>query len=77
MTYQKIFVDNLTCKRRFHLSFDESDPKTEQVKITCPHCDVIIYEAKNHSAVKFIREENLVRTFVQAEKTTTHCEFND
>ncbi len=75
MTYKKISVDNLTCKRRFHLSFDDAASPQALVTAQCPHCQVRIYERKNHPPVTVVREENLVTTTNLSSLQTKECDF--
>ena len=77
MTYRKFVVDNVTCSRRFHMSFDDEDSAITQVHVKCLHCGVTVFAAKNHQPVKFARDENLVKTTALAELTISECHFRD
>lgn len=77
MAYQKFFVDNTTCSRRFHLTFDSDNQTVDRVHVECPHCGVTVFSAKDHPPVSFQREENLVKTTALAEITVSECNFRD
>ena len=77
MAYHKFLIDNPTCSRRFHASYDDSEQRQDKVSIDCPCCDKKIFEAKNHPPVKIARQENLVRTAVLAERLVDGCNFVD
>lgn len=77
MAYQKILVDNTTCSRRFHLTFDSNDTPLPHVEVKCQFCEAVIYRADNHPKVKLAREENLVKTASLSENITQECHFED
>lgn len=77
MAYQKILVDNTTCSRRFHLTFDSSDTPVPKTEVKCQFCNAIIFSAENHPVVHLAREENLVKTSMLSELTTQQCFFED
>ncbi len=60
--HKKIIIDNVVCKRRFHLIYEENHSKPEHVVIKCPHCSEIIFENEKHAPVLLAREENLVKS---------------
>lgn len=77
MSYSKFVVDNTTCSRRFHISFDDEGPKKPRVEVRCQFCDVVVFSAEQHPAVTHTRVENLVKTSALSEITTSECKFQD
>lgn len=77
MSYQKMLVDNVSCSRRFHVTFDDEAPKQAHTEIKCPFCNVVIFAADNHPQVKLARQENLVQTAELSEQITSACEYRD
>ena len=77
MTYKKILVDNTTCLRRFHISFDEADQSQESVELKCLHCGEVVFAKQNHAPAKLIREENLVKTTDLSSLRMKNCAFKD
>lgn len=77
MAYEKILIDNTTCSRRFHLTFDSEAETLPRVEVRCQFCDVVIFSANNHPPVALAREENLVKTAFLSEHTVTECHFED
>ncbi len=77
MSYQKLLVDNTTCSRRFHISYDDEGPRTPHVEVKCPFCDAVVFSADDHPEVKLARQENLVQTSQLAPNLTSACNFSD
>lgn len=77
MAYQKILVDNLTCKRRFHISFDDEQEKEQNVEIRCLHCNAVIFKKESHPPVKLLRDENLIKLTDLSPLRTKECHFKD
>lgn len=77
MAYRKTLVDNVTCSRRFHISFDDEAPPAPRVEVRCQLCNAVIFTAENHAPVTLAREENLVKTSALAESVVTECQFED
>ena len=77
MSYQKILVDNTTCSRRFHVTFDDSAEVMPRVELRCQFCDAVIFAENNHPPVALAREENLVKTSSLSENIVTECHFED
>ena len=77
MSYQKFTVDNTTCSRRFHLTFDDRLDKMPRVEVRCQNCGVVIFAAENHPAVTLAREENLVKTSQLSDLIVSDCNFED
>ena len=77
MSYTKVLVDNPTCARRFHLTFDDEAGHLPRVEIRCPHCQVVVFAAEDHAAVKLVREENLTKTSALSDHLVTDCQFED
>jgi hypothetical protein len=77
MAYHKILVDNTTCSRRFHITYDDVREKLPRVEVKCQFCDVVIFSAENHPAVSLAREENLVKTSALSEDVISECHFKD
>ncbi len=77
MAYKKILVDNLTCKRRFHINFDDEGEKIPLVEVHCLHCNAVVYRQENHPAAKLARDENLVKLTELSPIRTKECFFRD
>ena len=77
MAYKKDLVDNVTCSRRFHLTYDTEAPKLPLVEVRCSYCDVIIFSATDHSAVRLARQENLIQTGMLSDQIIRECHFKD
>ena len=77
MSYQKFLVDNITCSRRFHVTFDDEAQPAQQTTVVCPHCCEIIWKAEDHPPVTLAREENLVKTTQLSRNLTRECQFQD
>lgn len=77
MSYKKVLVDNVTCSRRFHVTFDDEAAKVAETKAECPYCGITIFSAQNHPPVKVARQENLVKTTKLSDQVIKACEFKD
>lgn len=77
MAYQKLLIDNTTCSRRFHVTYDDAGEKLPRVEVRCQFCETIIYSAENHPEVSLARAENLVKTSALSENIVTECHFKD
>jgi hypothetical protein len=77
MAYTKILVDNTTCSRRFHLTYDSAGEVLPRVEIRCQFCQAVIFTEENHPKVTLAREENLVKTASLSEHLTKECAFED
>lgn len=77
MSYKKILVDNTTCSRRFHITFDDEAAPKPRVEVRCPFCNVVVFDEENHPAVTLAREENLVKTSALSENIVSECHFED
>jgi hypothetical protein len=77
MSYQKFLVDNVTCSRRFHVTYDDEAKTVAKTSITCPHCSIVLWSAENHAPVKLARDENLVKTTQLSRDLVRECEFKD
>jgi len=77
MGYQKLLIDNVTCSRRFHITFDSDAPKIASVEVKCPYCDIVIFAAENHPEVRFARQENLIQTGSLSDNIIRQCDFTD
>lgn len=77
MAYQKILIDNTTCSRRFHVTFDDAADVMPRVELRCNFCNAVIFAENNHPPVALAREENLVKTAFLSEHLTTECLFED
>jgi hypothetical protein len=77
MAYQKLLIDNVTCSRRFHITFDDKDAKRAHVELKCPFCDVTIFARDNHQPVKLARQENMVQTAELSDTIVNECAFRD
>lgn len=77
MGYQKFLVDNVTCSRRFHITFDPDAAPVAKTEAVCPYCDMTIFTAENHAPVRLARQENLVQTAQLSDSIVRKCEFRD
>lgn len=77
MSYKKIFVDNVNCSRRFHISFDDENTPEPKVELKCPFCDYVIFSAENHPPVELARQENLIQKNNLASLVKRECHFKD
>lgn len=77
MSYKKIVVDNVTCNRRFHITYDDQGQKQAQVEVKCLHCQAVVFQKKDHPAVKLARDENLTKTTDLSSLRTKECFFKD
>ena len=77
MSYQKHLVDNTTCSRRFHITFDDEAPRKPRVEVRCHYCNAVVFQAENHPPVTLAREENLVKTSALSEDLMRSCDFQD
>ncbi len=77
MAYQKILVDNLTCKRRFHVRFDDEDAAVPNVELRCLHCNAVIFHKENHPPVSLARDENLIKLTDLSPIRSKACLFQD
>jgi len=74
-TYRKIEIDNSTCRRRFHIAFEEGQDPVSETKVMCPHCGVLLFEAKDHPPAILSRDENLVKSPDGSNRTLSECHF--
>lgn len=77
MSYQKFLVDNVTCSRRFHVTFDDEAKTVEKTSIVCPHCSQVQWTAEDHAPVTLARDENLVKTTQLSRNLERSCLFKD
>lgn len=77
MTYKKVLVDNLSCSRRFHLTYDDDAPRKEKVQLECKYCQAIIFSKKNHPEVTYARDENLISFTNPSKNRIKDCKFVD
>ena len=77
MSYKKLLVDNTTCSRRFHITYDDQASPLPRVELRCQFCDARIFSAENHPPVTLAREENLIKTSALSEELMSECNFQD
>jgi len=77
MSYKKILVDNLTCKRRFHITFNDDEKKVPLVEVHCLHCDAVIFSRENHVPAKLARDEVLIKLTDLSPIKTKECYLQD
>lgn len=77
MAYQKLLIDNTTCSRRFHVTFDDAGEKLPRVEVRCQYCNTVVFSGENHPAVSLARAENLVKTSALSENLVSECHFKD
>jgi DNA-directed RNA polymerase subunit RPC12/RpoP len=76
--YEKFVVDNVVCRRRFHLVYEKNAETKTRTEVVCPHCDVRLFYAENHPPVFLSREENLIKTPDRTFSTVlTSCKFKN
>jgi hypothetical protein len=76
MAYKKIMVDNTTCLRRFHISFDDNSPK-EKIQLKCFYCDAVVFSSDSHPRASIVRDEILVNTNYMSPCRVKKCYFKD
>ena len=76
MKYEKLLIDNATCKRRFHLVFESGAKNNTHVEVKCPHCGVVLFDETNHPPVVLARDENLIKSPDGSEPVVYDCKFN-
>ena len=77
MSYQKFLVDNVTCSRRFHITYDSSAAKVPYTEVRCSFCNVVIFAEAEHPPVHLARQENLVQTASLSDNIVRECHFKD
>ncbi len=77
MSYSKFTVDNTTCSRRFHITFDDEAEKLPRVELRCQYCNVVIFAEDDHPPIRLAREENLVKTSALSDLLVRDCDFSD
>lgn len=77
MAYKKILVDNPTCSRRFHISFDDESNPVARTEVRCSYCNVVVFSEENHPQAILAREENLTKTTALSNRLTRQCDFED
>ena len=77
MSYNKVLVDNPSCSRRFHVTYDDSYPNQEKVELRCPFCEAVVFARDNHPPAKIARQENMVQTAELSDDIVTNCQFKD
>ena len=77
MAYKKFLLDNVSCNRRFHVSFDDEAEVVPKVEIKCDYCDVLLFEKKDHPPVKVIRDEIIIKTTKLSPYRAKDCKGED
>lgn len=77
MAYQKFTIDNMTCSRRYHISFDDEQKEVPRVEVKCSYCDQVIFAADNYPPAKLACEENLVKTAELSDILIADCQLKD
>jgi hypothetical protein len=77
MSYKKFTIDNVTCSRRFHVTYDDESQPVEHVEVKCPHCNLVLWKENDHPPVKLARDENLVTTTQLGRNLIKDCQFKD
>lgn len=77
MTYHKVLIDNVTCSRRFHVTYEDRDAKLAKVELDCPFCGAVVFSATDHPPVQLARQENLVQTAELSDNIINECHFQD
>ncbi|APJ03500.1 hypothetical protein [Silvanigrella aquatica] len=76
MKYEKVLIDNATCRRRFHLVYETGAQNNTNVEIKCPHCGVVLFSEPNHPPVVLARDENLIKSPDGSEHIIYDCKFS-
>lgn len=77
MAYTKILIDNPTCSRRFHVTYDDQAERVPRVELRCQFCNAVVFAEDNHPPAKMAREENLVKTSQLSDILVSDCNFAD
>ncbi len=77
MAYQKVLVDNTSCSRRFHISYNDESPKVDKTEIRCNYCNDVVYSLEDHPPIKLAREENLVKMNALSDNVISNCSYKD
>ena len=74
MAYRKVLIDSLSCRRRFHICFDDEDLCIKRSSVKCSHCGSTIYSVKNHPQIQVVRDEVLMKTTYLSDLRAEKCE---
>lgn len=77
MAYKKLLIDNPTCSRRFHVTFDDDSRPVAKTEVRCSYCNAVVFSEENHPPVSMAREENLTKTTALSASLMKNCEFED
>lgn len=77
MAYTKLLIDNPTCSRRFHVTFDDESRPVPRTEVRCSYCNAVVFSETNHPAATIAREENLTKTTALSPNLMKNCEFED
>lgn len=77
MAYVKQIIDNPTCSRRFHVTFDDEGKKVPVTEVKCSYCGVTVLSRSGHPEVALAREENLTKSTMLSEQQVKECRFVD
>lgn len=77
MAYKKIKIDNTTCSRRFHITFDDEGEKIPKTTVRCLYCNLEIYKASKHPKLKLARDEIIIKTSKLSPYRTKMCNYKD
>ena len=77
MAYKKVLVDNMTCLRRFHITFDDEQKPITSTQIKCLHCGAVVFSKSNHPPTRLARDENIIDQYNISPLRTKTCNFKD
>jgi len=77
MAYQKVLVDNTSCSRRFHITFNDESQAVAHTEVRCNYCDEVVFGLDNHPPIRLAREENLTKMNRLSENVISNCSFED
>ena len=77
MAYKKFLLDNPSCNRRFHVSYDDEAVPATKTSIKCDYCGIVILEKKDHPPLKVSRDEIIIKTTKLSQRRTKDCAIKD
>lgn len=77
MAYKKFLLDNPSCNRRFHVSYNDEEEAVSSTKVQCDYCGVTLLEKKDHPPLKVSRDEIIIKTTKLSPRRTKECAIGD
>ena len=75
MEHVKIHVDNPSCMRRFHITFDKKAAAVEESSVSCLHCGQRVFGVENHPPISLARDENLIEYRQLGDRRVYKCKL--